>query len=218
VGIIAENVTGAPPPLLDHSIFPKAWGAVAADEILKEIEFPRELPGCVLDELILLWADRYAALVDTDLPGLGDIDDLLLGSSDFSDPAVSGRLAGVRSSLRKQHKALLGRDWALFEEHASRSELELMAEGERRLPVPPSTVSTDRAVKLIEHSPGIAASDIAKQLRIKPNYLCRILGDLEKIGRVKKGSPDVSVGHVSTWSYTQMLWMGLRTKAAYLPG
>jgi sugar-specific transcriptional regulator TrmB len=44
----------------------------------------------------------------------------------------------------------------------------------------------DQAVKLIEDNPGIGASDVAKQMKIKPNYLYRVLGDLEKEGRVKK--------------------------------
>jgi len=44
----------------------------------------------------------------------------------------------------------------------------------------------DQAVKLIEGKPGISASDVAKQMKIKPNYLYRVLGDLEKEGRVKK--------------------------------
>jgi sugar-specific transcriptional regulator TrmB len=44
----------------------------------------------------------------------------------------------------------------------------------------------DQAVKLIEDQPGISASDVAKQMKIKPNYLYRVLGDLEKEGRVKK--------------------------------
>ena len=44
----------------------------------------------------------------------------------------------------------------------------------------------DQAVKLVESSPGISASDIAKQMKIKPNYLYRVLGDLEKEGRVSK--------------------------------
>lgn len=44
----------------------------------------------------------------------------------------------------------------------------------------------DQAVKLIEQQPGISASDVAKALKIKPNYLYRVLGDLEKEGRVKK--------------------------------
>lgn len=44
----------------------------------------------------------------------------------------------------------------------------------------------DQAVGLIEKSPGISASDVAKTMKIKPNYLYRVLGDLEKEGRVKK--------------------------------
>ena len=44
----------------------------------------------------------------------------------------------------------------------------------------------DQAVKLITDNPGISASDVAKQMKIKPNYLYRVLGDLEKEGRVKK--------------------------------
>lgn len=44
----------------------------------------------------------------------------------------------------------------------------------------------DQAVKLIEANPGINASEVAKTMKIKPNYLYRVLGDLEKEGRVKK--------------------------------
>ena len=44
----------------------------------------------------------------------------------------------------------------------------------------------DQAVQLIEQQPGISASDVAKAMKIKPNYLYRVLGDLEKEGRVKK--------------------------------
>jgi len=44
----------------------------------------------------------------------------------------------------------------------------------------------DQAVSLVQGSPGISASEIAKTMKIKPNYLYRVLGDLEKEGRVKK--------------------------------
>ena len=44
----------------------------------------------------------------------------------------------------------------------------------------------DQAVALITKQPGISASDVAKTMKIKPNYLYRVLGDLEKEGRVKK--------------------------------
>lgn len=44
----------------------------------------------------------------------------------------------------------------------------------------------DQAVNLIKDNPGITASDIAKQMKIKPNYLYRVLSDLEKQKKVKK--------------------------------
>jgi len=44
----------------------------------------------------------------------------------------------------------------------------------------------DQAVSLVEGSPGISAADVAKAMKIKPNYLYRVLGDLEKEGRVTK--------------------------------
>jgi ribosomal protein S25 len=44
----------------------------------------------------------------------------------------------------------------------------------------------DQAVKLIQKKPGITASEIAKSMKIKPNYLYRVLSDLEKQKRVKK--------------------------------
>jgi predicted Rossmann fold nucleotide-binding protein DprA/Smf involved in DNA uptake len=44
----------------------------------------------------------------------------------------------------------------------------------------------DQAVALVEKNPGITASDIAKSMKIKPNYLYRVLGEMEKEGRVKK--------------------------------
>lgn len=48
------------------------------------------------------------------------------------------------------------------------------------------TTRADQAVDLIAKNPGISASDIAKAMKIKPNYLYRVLGDLEKEKRVKK--------------------------------
>lgn len=44
----------------------------------------------------------------------------------------------------------------------------------------------DQAVKLIGETPGISASEIAMKMSIKPNYLYRVLADLEKEGRVRK--------------------------------
>jgi CRP-like cAMP-binding protein len=44
----------------------------------------------------------------------------------------------------------------------------------------------DQALGLIADQPGISASDIAKEMKIKPNYLYRVLGELEKEGLVTK--------------------------------
>ena len=44
----------------------------------------------------------------------------------------------------------------------------------------------DHAVKLITEKPGISASDIARELKIKPNYMYRVLSDLQKDGKVRK--------------------------------
>ncbi len=49
-----------------------------------------------------------------------------------------------------------------------------------------SGTRADQAVKLVQSNPGISASEIAKKMKIKPNYLYRVLGELEKEGRVKK--------------------------------
>ncbi len=46
----------------------------------------------------------------------------------------------------------------------------------------------DQAVTLVQKNPGISASEIAKSMKIKPNYLYRVLGELEEEGKVvKKG-------------------------------
>jgi DNA invertase Pin-like site-specific DNA recombinase len=45
---------------------------------------------------------------------------------------------------------------------------------------------SDQAVKLVAANPGISASEVAKKMKIKPNYLYRVLGELEKEGKVRK--------------------------------
>lgn len=45
----------------------------------------------------------------------------------------------------------------------------------------------DQAVKLITENPGIGVSDLGSKMKLKaPNYLYRVLPDLEKEGRIKK--------------------------------
>lgn len=45
----------------------------------------------------------------------------------------------------------------------------------------------DQAVKIISDEPGIGVAELGKKMHLKaPNYLYRVLPDLEKEGRIKK--------------------------------
>lgn len=44
----------------------------------------------------------------------------------------------------------------------------------------------EQALKHIAENPGIRASEIASKLRIKPNYVYRVMADLTEDGKVKK--------------------------------
>jgi predicted Rossmann fold nucleotide-binding protein DprA/Smf involved in DNA uptake len=49
-----------------------------------------------------------------------------------------------------------------------------------------SGTRADQAVSMIGSNPGVSASEIAKRMKIKPNYLYRVLAELEKEGKVRK--------------------------------
>ena len=45
----------------------------------------------------------------------------------------------------------------------------------------------DQAVKIITQNPGISVAELGRKMRLKaPNYLYRVLPDLEKEGRIKR--------------------------------
>jgi sugar-specific transcriptional regulator TrmB len=44
----------------------------------------------------------------------------------------------------------------------------------------------DQAVRIVKQNPGITASEVAKKLRIQPNYVYRVMGELQKEGKVRK--------------------------------
>ena len=44
----------------------------------------------------------------------------------------------------------------------------------------------EHALKVISESPGVGASEIAEKLGIKPNYMYRVLHELQADGRVRK--------------------------------
>ena len=65
----------------------------------------------------------------------------------------------------------------------------------RRAPSRPSSrrrrrrggTRADQAVKIITQNPGITVSELGKKMRLKhPNYLYRVLPDLQKEGRIKR--------------------------------
>jgi sugar-specific transcriptional regulator TrmB len=49
-----------------------------------------------------------------------------------------------------------------------------------------SATRADQAAKLVSENPGITASEVAKRMRIKPNYVYRVMGQLQKEGKVRK--------------------------------
>jgi hypothetical protein len=44
----------------------------------------------------------------------------------------------------------------------------------------------EQAVKLVSDNPGISAGEVAKRMGIAPNYVYRVMGELEKEGKVRK--------------------------------
>lgn len=44
----------------------------------------------------------------------------------------------------------------------------------------------EQAAKMVESEPGIGAGEIAKRMEIAPNYMYRVMSQLEKEGRVSK--------------------------------
>jgi len=44
----------------------------------------------------------------------------------------------------------------------------------------------DHALKAVQESPGITASQIAEKMKIKPNYVYRVMSDLTEDGKVVK--------------------------------
>lgn len=49
-----------------------------------------------------------------------------------------------------------------------------------------SGTRADQALKIISENPGITASEIAERMKIKPNYVYRVMGELQKDKRVRK--------------------------------
>ena len=78
----------------------------------------------------------------------------------------------------------------LKELDAERSQLEralsTLTDGREGRRGPGRPGGSDQAVKLVATNPGVSASEMAKKMNIKPNYLYRVMADLEKQGKVRK--------------------------------
>ena len=112
-----------------------------------------------------------------------------MASSNVLDDARSlleERLAELKNEIRRVERALSHlREGATGRRGPGRPR---KATGRARTPQRRRRRNTraDQAVKLISDNPGVTASEIAKQMKIKPNYLYRVLGDLQKEKRVRK--------------------------------
>jgi Winged helix-turn-helix DNA-binding len=109
-------------------------------------------------------------------------------------------VSDVRAALEKRLRELE----PLVKEHAQiRNALERLADAvgpplRRRAPRPAASQKptgrprgsggrAQQAVKLVQDNPGITISELAKKMRLKsPNYLYRVMPQLEKDGKVKK--------------------------------
>jgi hypothetical protein len=96
---------------------------------------------------------------------------------------LEGRLADLDAEKRKLERAL-----AAVTDGGSgrRGPGRPRGSGGRRRRRRRGGTRSEQAVKLVQQNPGITASDIARRMSIKPNYLYRVMGELEKEGRVSK--------------------------------
>ncbi len=116
------------------------------------------------------------------------------GTSKVLDEArdlVTKRLAELDDERKRLERALAELGGKVVGRRPGRprgssSKTKAPAKGTRRRRKRRGGTRADQAVKLIQDNPGITASEIAKTMKIKPNYLYRVLSDLEKQKKVKK--------------------------------
>jgi len=107
-------------------------------------------------------------------------------AADQAASILKGRINDLEAELSKLQRALSSlTDGRQGRRGPGRPRGSRVATAPRR-PARRGGTRADQAVKLIKANPGITASEIAKKVRIKPNYLYRVLGELQKEGRVKK--------------------------------
>jgi hypothetical protein len=101
------------------------------------------------------------------------------------------------SNTVDQARALLERRLKELDDERRQVQKALAGLGRKRTPGRPRRAAgrrrrrsggrADQAVKLIGQNPGITVSELGKKMRLRaPNYLYRVLPDLEKDGRIRK--------------------------------
>lgn len=88
--------------------------------------------------------------------------------------ASSGALSGARAAVRAERA-----------KPARKPARKASGTGQRGRPKG-SGKRQAQAVKIIASAPGIRTSEVAKKMGIGPNYLYRLLPDLEKVGEITK--------------------------------
>lgn len=108
-------------------------------------------------------------------------DDALDDVADRLDvlPEPGRKLVATRRTARKERAE---REAKAAEEEAKAKEAEEAEQTE-----------ADDVFDVVKEFPGIPSADIAKKTKLKPNRVYRLLGDLEKAGRIKKASGKYSV-------------------------
>lgn len=119
---------------------------------------------------------------------------------DFLDSArrdIESRLSDLRDETKRLEKALdalrgqvtgngrrRGRQTA--SSSRARTASRKPANGRRRRRGRRGGTRSDQAHKLVQSNPGISIADLAKEMKITPNYLYRVMPELQKEGKVRK--------------------------------
>jgi CRP-like cAMP-binding protein len=119
---------------------------------------------------------------------------------DFLDSArrdIESRLSDLRDETKRLEKALdalrgqvtgNGRRRARRAASSGRARTasRKSANGRRRRRGRRGGTRSDQAHKLVQSNPGISIADLAKEMKITPNYLYRVMPQLQKEGKVRK--------------------------------
>lgn len=116
-------------------------------------------------------------------------------TTDQASELLKGRLAEINSERGQIEKAL---DALSSNGSSARRPGRPKGSTKRRRTRKGGPTRADQAVELVRSQPGIKASGIAKAMRIKPNYLYRVLDGLVKEKRLKKVGLTYELGSKET--------------------